>query len=1357
MTAWDYDAEGNLVCIGYGKPSEGIVATPEDKQAAYLCAAQGFFKDDQPAVQLLNEYLGVTTPEQGKELFMFEEVIGGHDALHKEPAKRAKKDFRAGKMSRKMNLVNLRAGPGDGKKRARPPNMVPAVPRVPRTEAAPTPAVSDSPRAGAVTEPVFLGKKYKPVAEKIKPVLTELPSHFRIERNIVGDPLQNMPVLNPNPPEFEPTGRYTAERREIIDALHDDGLLEPEENKFMHHFMMEHQASFAWEEDERGQFKHEFFPPVDMPVVKHTPWVCRQIPIPPGHFEEFCKNIKSKMDAGVYEPSNSSYRSPIFAVIKKDGKSLRIVHSLECLNEVTIQHSGVTPGTETLAEHFAGRACGGALDMYVGYDNRDLAEGSRDYTTFQTPYGALRLVKLPMGWTNSVPIFHDDVSYVLRDEMPAVTIPYIDDVPIRGPETRYELPGGDYERIPENPGIRRFVWEHFQNLNRVVSRMIYAGGTFSGKKAILCKNEFAVVGHICTYEGRIADKSRIEVINKWGKLANFSQVKAYLGTVGVLRMFIKNYAKIVEPINDLTKKNTPFVWGPAHDKAQADVREALKDCPALKPLNYKWDSKVFLQVDTSWRAVGIIIYQLDPLDPTKKYFARFASITLTEREANYSQPKRELFGLMRALEAMYYWIFGVRRLVVETDALYIRGMLKNPGMGPNATINRWIEKILMFHFELKHVPGATFAPDGLSRRDPHPGDEVFPNSEEGLDEVRPPLDYEDADETVPRTLDFEEFKHKIDTRGGYLVECDMAESEGEFEKDLLPYRTWEQQLFEFRNKTYAEAGMIVPQYVQATEPLIPGLELKWDPEKREPYEQGHRTATAKMQDSRLEALKEWLKDTLIPPKGITQPQMKGWLRWASNFFLRQGRLYRKALEAAHQLVVDKDHRMYMLRAAHDSLGHRGFYATKELIGLRFWWPEYERDVSWYVRTCQLCQERQKALLRIPPVVTHTPSLFQEVHTDVMIMGAVSNGYDKAVGARDSLSSWLEGRPLKSDTAQALGMFLLEDIICRWGCPACFITDNAKQFKAAVQWLRDKYGIPNIQISPYNSQANGKVENGHWYMRQSLYKATGGNPKKWFYFFNQYLWSDRVTIRKGVGCSPFFMATGAHPILPLDIEEATWLVDLPGRVLTTAELIGFRAQALAKHSSHVEAMRQRVDHAKRIAVRKYEKYHAHTIVDYNFQPGRLVLVRNTRVEKSLDSKMEKRYLGPMIVIRRTRGGAYLVAEMNGAMFHDRVAAFRVIPYEARHSVVIPQDIHKLIDLSKEALAELVRDMPKGTRPYNGPDLQFGSTSLRTIPEDFEESESEDEPDDPADNRPDWEEESEEGPKGPRRSKRSQKES
>ena len=134
-------------------------------------------------------------------------------------------------------------------------------------------------------------------------------------------------------------------------------------------------------------------------------------------------------------------------MLKKDGKSLRLVHSLEPLNEVTIAYSGVPPATETLAAQFAERACGGMLDLYVGYDEWTLLEDSRDLTTFQTSFGALQPVTLPMGWTNLVPIFHDNVTYILQPEIPDVTVPFIDDVPIKGPVSKYRNRDRMYEKM----------------------------------------------------------------------------------------------------------------------------------------------------------------------------------------------------------------------------------------------------------------------------------------------------------------------------------------------------------------------------------------------------------------------------------------------------------------------------------------------------------------------------------------------------------------------------------------------------------------------------------------------------------------------------------------------------------------------------------------------------------------------------------------------------------------------------------------------------------------------------------------------------------------------------------------------
>ena len=105
-----------------------------------------------------------------------------------------------------------------------------------------------------------------------------------------------MPTLAANPPEFEPTGRYTAERRDIIDNVHPEGFLLPNEQKLMHHFMSEQNEGFAWDDSERSRFREGFFPPVVMPVVEHKPWVLRNMPIPPGIYGEVCKIIQMKID-----------------------------------------------------------------------------------------------------------------------------------------------------------------------------------------------------------------------------------------------------------------------------------------------------------------------------------------------------------------------------------------------------------------------------------------------------------------------------------------------------------------------------------------------------------------------------------------------------------------------------------------------------------------------------------------------------------------------------------------------------------------------------------------------------------------------------------------------------------------------------------------------------------------------------------------------------------------------------------------------------------------------------------------------------------------------------------------------------
>ena len=71
--------------------------------------------------------------------------------------------------------------------------------------------------------------KYKLVALKVHLVLADLPDKFHITRNIVGNPLVDMPQLSPTPPPFQPTGRYNEANHTIIDKVHTGNFLWPGE------------------------------------------------------------------------------------------------------------------------------------------------------------------------------------------------------------------------------------------------------------------------------------------------------------------------------------------------------------------------------------------------------------------------------------------------------------------------------------------------------------------------------------------------------------------------------------------------------------------------------------------------------------------------------------------------------------------------------------------------------------------------------------------------------------------------------------------------------------------------------------------------------------------------------------------------------------------------------------------------------------------------------------------------------------------------------------------------------------------------------------------------------------------------
>ena len=535
---------------------------------------------------------------------------------------------------------------------------------------------------------------------------------------------------------------------------------------------------------------------------------------------------------------------------------------------------GITPFTKQIAEQFTGQACGGLLDLYVGYDEHALMETLCDYTTFQTPYSTLRLTKLPMGWTNAVPVFHDDVMHILQPEVPQFTIPYIDDVPVRGPATTYQNDNRVFKTILGNSSICHFVWEHFQNLNCIVQQMKYCGGTFSGKKSLLCTCEITVVGHVCTPEGHIPDPTKVDKVTNWGPCANLSKVRAFLGTIGVVCVFIKNFAHLVHPLISLTYKGTPFVFGPEHVTMQDALKATLLASPALWPIDYDSNSPVILGVDTSHIAIGFLLCQCDADNPCIRRYVRFSSITLNDHKSHFLQPKLELYHALRALK-MY--LIGVQNLEVEVDTRYIKGMLVSPDLMPSASMNHWIVSILLFHFTLDHVPGTRHGPDGLSQCPWQPGDDITDS-----------MDNPEFNDWVDQVYRFMHFLNPLSPTIAYPEICVTCISETLSDCS-----------------TNCDPTINIPMSYA----MVPWLEK------------------AQKMDERLCTLHNWFV-TMQCPNNITDTEYTALLRYSTCFFMNDGRLWKKDAQGHHKVVINPSKQLPMLAAVHDDLGHHGDYAMQ---------------------------------------------------------------------------------------------------------------------------------------------------------------------------------------------------------------------------------------------------------------------------------------------------------------------------------------------------------------------------------------------------------------------------------------------
>jgi hypothetical protein len=191
------------------------------------------------------------------------------------------------------------------------------------------------------------------------------------------------------------------------------------------------------------------------------------------------------------------------------------------------------------------------------------------------------------------------------------------------------------------------------------------------------------------------------------------------------------------------------------------------------------------------------------------------------------------------------------------------------------------------------------------------------------------------------------------------------------------------------------------------------------------------------------------------------------------------------------------------------------------------------------------------------------------------------------------------------------------------------------------------------------------------------------------------------IQKLTGYSPYYIAHGLKPLLPFNLAEATYLTPTITQPLSTPKLIAIQAIQLQKWPQNLEKVKEMVLKAHFDSICHFNEKYSNSIQDFDFSPSTLVLVRNAHYNTDIGSKTKPQYFRLMVVLRRTTGGSYILAELDSSISKLQFAAFCLVPYYPRDIHAIP--VTKITNSTPEQLEDETYDNKLNNMPHHPPSM------------------------------------------------------
>ena len=384
-----------------------------------------------------------------------------------------------------------------------------------------------------------------------------------------------------------------------------------------------------------------------------------------------------------------------------------------------------------------------------------------------------------------------------------------------------------------------------------------------------------------------------------------------------------------------------------------------------------------------------------------------------------------------------------------------------------------------------------------------------------------------------------------------------------------------------------------------------------------------------------------------------------------------GQLYRRGGKGQPmRLVVDSpEERRKVISSCHNELGHKGRESTYRRVFTRFFWDRCYNDCKEYVQSCVYCQKREATRTEEALYPMWASALWEKVGLDVTYM-PTDGGKKALVVAREDLSGWPEAKALANATAEEIATFLWEEVVCRHGVFGRLVIDGGPENQGVTVAFTNKYGIERVQISAYNSKANGMVERGHRSISEALSKM-GGGRRRWRKNLAAVLLAERTSIHRPTGVTPFFLIYGREAILPIDTRYATWRLLDWHKARSGEELLALRARQLQLRDDDMEEIILRKRRIREEGKDSFDQ--RHRIRKEEIKAKDIVLVYDSKhaMDMSSNLKLSFKWLGPYRVRKaNTLKGTYMLEEVDGTPLKGTYAGNRLKKFVYKGGTFIP---------------------------------------------------------------------------------------